>query len=52
MNDKKFDLEDRFVELVASIALFCKGFPSDFSVNIANVTSSDSDMVRIVSRSF
>ncbi|MGW9684462.1 four helix bundle protein [Flagellimonas sp. 2504JD1-5] len=31
MNYKKFDLEDRFVELAANIALFCKGLPSDFT---------------------
>ncbi|MGX1927921.1 four helix bundle protein [Flagellimonas sp. 2504JD4-2] len=31
MDDKKFDLEDRFVALAASIALFCKGLPSDFT---------------------
>lgn len=24
MKDKKFDLEDRFVELAANIAIFCK----------------------------
>ncbi|SNY94878.1 four helix bundle protein [Flagellimonas pacifica] len=33
MNDKKFDLEDRFVQLAANIALFCKDLPSNFAGN-------------------
>ncbi|WP_190810227.1 four helix bundle protein [Flagellimonas sp. S3867] len=31
MDNKKFDLEDRFVQLAAEITLFCKGLPSDFT---------------------
>ena len=29
--DKKFDLEDRFVDFAAKIALFCKELPNDFT---------------------
>ncbi len=31
MTQKKFDLEDRFVELAANIAVFCKDLPRDFT---------------------
>ena len=31
MGHKKFDLEDRFVEMAAKIALFCKDLPGDFT---------------------
>ena len=31
MINKKFDLEDRFVELAANIAIFCKDLPRDFT---------------------
>ncbi|MEO9511156.1 MAG: four helix bundle protein [Flavobacteriaceae bacterium] len=29
--DKKFDLEDRFVDFAARIALFCKDLPNNFT---------------------
>lgn len=29
--NKKFDLEDRFVDFAAKIALFCKDLPNDFA---------------------
>ncbi|NDV14719.1 four helix bundle protein [Muricauda sp. TY007] len=31
MTHKKFDLEERFVELAANIAFFCKDLPNDFT---------------------
>ncbi|WP_222982337.1 four helix bundle protein [Flagellimonas meishanensis] len=31
MIQRKFDLEDRFVELAANIAIFCKDLPRDFT---------------------
>ncbi|WP_258538922.1 hypothetical protein [Flagellimonas abyssi] len=31
MNEKKFDLEERFVDLAASIATFCHDLSNDFT---------------------